>query len=82
MPRGRRKCTARALTPPGDYITWHERLTDGDGDQREFFRGKRMIDVINSTELRMAGVRVAVIGAFSPNGAANWSSIATTKQAL
>ena len=30
-----------------------------------------MIDVINSTELRMAGVRVTAIGALRPNEAGN-----------
>ena len=41
----------------GDYmvaVQWYERLYEnGDGERREFVRGERMIDVINSTELRL-----------------------------
>jgi hypothetical protein len=52
----------------GDYmvaVQWYERIAEsGDGERREFVRGERMIDVINSTELRMAGVKVTAIGAF------------------
>jgi len=60
----------------GNYMValqWYERLTDGDGERREFVRGKRMIDVINSTELRMAGVRVTAIGAFFPPNGFGWN---------
>jgi len=52
----------------GDYMVamqWYERIAEsGDGERREFVRGKRMIDIINTTELRMAGVKVTAIGAF------------------
>jgi hypothetical protein len=52
----------------GDYmiaVQWYERLAEsGDGERREFNRGERVIDVINSSELRMVDVKVAVIGAF------------------
>ena len=55
----------------GDYMValqWYERLAEtGDGERRVFVRGERMIDVINSTELRMTGVRVVAIGAFPQN---------------
>jgi hypothetical protein len=59
----------------GDYmvaVQWYERLAEsGDGERREFSRGERMIDVINSTELRMVDVRVIEIGAFPPSEEAN-----------
>ena len=52
----------------GDFLVavhWYERLAEsGDGERREFVRGKQMIDVINSTELREAGVKRTSIGAF------------------
>ena len=53
----------------GDYmvaVQWYERLTEsGDGERREFIRGTRMIDVFNSTELRLVGFRMEVIGALA-----------------
>ena len=53
----------------GDYmlaVQWYERLSEsGDSERREFSRGERMIDVINSTELRMAGFDMGAIGVFS-----------------
>jgi len=59
----------------GDYmvaVQWYERLTEnGDRERREFVRGERMIDIINSTELRMAGVRVEAIGVFPATEEAN-----------
>jgi hypothetical protein len=59
----------------GDYmvaVQWYERLTEnGDRERREFVRGERMIDIINSTELRMTGVRVEAIGAFPATEEAN-----------
>ena len=52
----------------GDYmvaVQWYERLTEsGDGERREFIRGPRMVDVINSTELRLVGFPMNAIGAF------------------
>ena len=52
----------------GDYmvaVQWYERLTEsGDGERREFIRGERMLDVINSTELRLVGFPMGAIGAF------------------
>ena len=46
-------------------VQWHERLCEsGNGERREFVRGKRMIDVINSTELRMIGFEMTCIGVF------------------
>ena len=50
----------------GDYmlaVQWYERLAES-GERREFSRGERMIDVINSTELRMAGFDMGAIGVF------------------
>jgi hypothetical protein len=36
-------------------VQWYERLAEnGDRERREFVRGERIIDIINSTELRMA----------------------------
>ena len=44
----------------GDFmvaVQWYERFPEsGDGERLEFFRGERVIDVINSTELRAVGV--------------------------
>ena len=58
----------------GDYmvaVQWYERLSEsGDGERREFIRGKRELDVINSTELRMVGFEMGAIGAF-PAAAGN-----------
>ena len=58
----------------GDYmvaVQWYERLSEsGDGERREFIRGKRKLDVINSTELRMVGFEMGAIGAF-PAAAGN-----------
>jgi hypothetical protein len=52
----------------GDYmvaVQWYERLSEsGNGERREFVRGKRMIDVINSTELRLIGFEMTCIGVF------------------
>jgi hypothetical protein len=52
----------------GDFmiaVQWYERLPEsGDGERLEFFRGERVIDVINSTELRAACVNVKEIGLF------------------
>ena len=61
-------------------VQWYERLTEsGNGERREFVRGERAIDVINSTELRGVGVRVEKIGALSagergndPEALAKW----------
>ena len=48
-------------------VQWNERLAEsGDGERREFVRGERMVDIVNSTELRMADVRVQMIGIFQP----------------
>jgi len=59
----------------GDYmvaVQWYERLAEsGDGERREFEQGERMIDVINSTELRMVNVKVTEIGAFPATEEAN-----------
>jgi hypothetical protein len=53
-------------------VQWYERLAEsGDGERREFNRGERMIDVINSSELRMVDVGVTVIGAFPASVEAN-----------
>lgn len=55
----------------GDFmvaVQWYERLSEsGNGERREFIRGKRMLDVINSTELRMAGFEMVGIGSFPPD---------------
>ena len=52
----------------GDYmvaVQWYERLTEsGDCERREFIRGPRMVDVINSTKLRLIGFPMNAIGAF------------------
>ena len=52
----------------GDYLVavqWYERLPEsGDGERREFIRGTREIDVINSTELRWYGFEMISIGSF------------------
>ena len=46
-------------------LQWYERLSEsGNGERREFVRGKRMLDVVNSTELRMMGFEMTCIGAF------------------
>ncbi len=46
-------------------VQWYERLTEsGDGERREFIGGPRMVDVINSTELRLIGFPMNAIGAF------------------
>jgi hypothetical protein len=48
----------------GDYmvaVQWYERLGES-AERREFIRGKRMIDVVNSTELRLLGFEMANIG--------------------
>ena len=69
----------------GDYmvaVQWYERLSEsGDGERREFVRGERMINVINST-LRMAGLVMKAIGVFHPAAAAaaNDSNIDTRSQ--
>ena len=50
----------------GDFmvaVQWYERLPES-GERLEFFRGERVIDVINSTELRAVGVDVREIGLF------------------
>ena len=36
----------------------------GKGECREFIRGKHMLEVINSTELRLSGLELGKIGAF------------------
>ena len=67
-------------------VQWYERLAEsGDGERREFV--ERMVDIVNSTELRMADVRVQSNGIFQPlkkpmtaMRAPSGSSIATTKQ--
>ena len=50
----------------GDYmvaVQWYERLCEsGDGERLEFVMGERQVDVINSTELRLAGFALAPIG--------------------
>ena len=69
-------------------VQWYERLAEsGYGERREFVRGERMVDIVNSTELRMADVRVQVIGIFQPlkrpmttMRAPSGRSMATTKQ--
>ncbi len=52
----------------GDYmvaVQWYERLCEsGNGERREFVRGRCMVDVINSTELRMIGFEMTCIGVF------------------
>ena len=52
----------------GDYmvaVQWYERLTEsGDGERREFIRGERMLDAINSTELRLAGFPMDPFGVY------------------
>jgi hypothetical protein len=46
-------------------LQWYKRLTEsGDGERRESIRGPRMVDVINSTELRLVGFPMNAIGAF------------------
>ncbi len=40
-------------------------------DRLEFFRDERVIDVINSTELRAVGVHVREIGLFPPEAGVN-----------
>jgi hypothetical protein len=46
-------------------VQWYERLAEsGDGERREFV--ERMVDIVNSTELRMADVRVQSNGIFQP----------------
>jgi len=51
-----------------DYLVavqWYERLCEsGDGERREFVMAKPEIDVINSTELRLAGFDLRRIGEF------------------
>ena len=68
----------------GDYmvaVQWYEeRLTESDsGRRREFVRGERATDVINSTELRGVGVRVEKMRPFpavkrgeDPEALAKW----------
>jgi hypothetical protein len=50
----------------GDYmaaVQWYERLCEsGDGERFEFVMGERQVDLINSTELRLAGTALAPIG--------------------
>jgi hypothetical protein len=50
----------------GDYmvaVQWYERLCEsGDGERLEFVMGERKVDVINSTELRLAGFAMTRIG--------------------
>ena len=59
----------------GDFmvaVQWYERLPEsGDGERLEFFRGERVIDVINSTELRAVGVDVREIGLFPAEAGVN-----------
>jgi hypothetical protein len=59
----------------GDFmvaVQWYERLPEnGDGERLEFFRGERVIDVINSTELRAVGVHVREIGLFPAEAGVN-----------
>ena len=44
-------------------VQWYERLCEsGDGERLEFVMGERQVDVINSTELRLAGFALAEIG--------------------
>ena len=45
-------------------VQWYERLGES-AERREFVRGKRMIDVVNSTELRLLGFEMTNIGVFS-----------------
>ena len=56
----------------GDYMVamqWYERLGES-AEHREFIRGKRMIDVVSSTELRLLGFEMANIGV-SPASTSN-----------
>ena len=52
----------------GDYLVavqWYERLCEsGNGERREFVRGRCMVDVINSTKLRMIAFEMTCIGVF------------------
>lgn len=67
-------------------VQWYERLAEsGDGERREFV--ELMVDIVNSTELRMADAREQVIGIFQPlkrpmttMRAPSGRSMATTKQ--
>ena len=44
-------------------VQWYERLCEsGDGERLEFVMGERKVDVINSTELRLAGFAMTRIG--------------------
>ena len=53
-------------------MQWYERITEcGNGERREFVRGKRMIDVINSTELRKVGFEMRMIGSFPQEAGLN-----------
>ena len=53
----------------GDFmvaVQWYERLTElGDGERRKFIRGERMLDVINSTELRLVHFEMEATGVLS-----------------
>ena len=57
----------------GDFmvaVQWYERLPES-GERLEFFRGERVIDVINSTELRAVCVVVREIGLFPAEAGVN-----------
>ncbi len=59
----------------GDFmvaVQWNERLPEsGDGERLELFRGERVIDVINRSELRAVGVDVREIGLFPVEAGVN-----------
>ncbi len=44
-------------------VQWYKRLGES-AERREFARGKRMLDVVNSTELRLLGFEMTNIGVF------------------
>ena len=70
----------------GDYMValqWYERLSEsGNGERREFVRGKRMIDVINSTELRLIGFEMTCIGVFPAEAGSHDDKVARRKWEL
>ena len=48
-------------------VQWYERLCEsGDGERLEFVMGERQVDVINSTELRLAAFAMVPTG--TPTG--------------
>ena len=60
-----------AATILGSNISPERLPESGDGERLEFFRGERVIDVINSTELRAVGVDVREIGLFPAEAGVN-----------